>query len=724
MIQNNLFRLTLILLTGFSSISPLFSQSIALARLQPIGSTITVRGLVTSGAELGKIRYLQDASAGIAAFPGSGSVPGFEAAVQAGDSIEVTGTLVDYFGLLEITPITSFTVISSGNPLPSPKQIKLSELDESLESMLVEFNCVSMNSPGGVFNAGTYQIHDQEGESSELYFRSSHPLLGTPRPELSFRLRAIVSDYLGYQLLPRYTSDLDEAGCFYFVQQPRQSNLQTNGFQLNWQTSLPASCTVHFGASPAPNQMIQVPGANLAHQQILSTLNPGSIYWIQVTAQNNGLTIYSPIVPMVTAATSSGQIKTYFNNDIDPAYANGNVPDGQTDDEVVAEIINRINQAQQTLDIAMYNNNRADLTNAVKAAHTRGVRVRYVAAFDGSNNALDPPPNFPVVYGNDLAIMHHKFMVIDADLPNQCWVMSGAMNWTNQNIQSDFNNILFIQDQSLARTYELEFEEMWGSEGPTPDVLKSRFGAAKTNNTPHLFLIGGREVESYFSPSDQTTTQIERVLRSAQSEALFATFSFTRNELGQALVDVHQNGVPVRGIMENISDAGAEYDFLLDNGVAVKHHNLPGEFHHKYAVIDAYDLNSDPVVLTGSHNWSTAAETVNDENTLIIHDPAIAALFKAEFEKRWGSFPVAVHQGFAPAPRVYPNPASQKIRIEGLDSQEFSWIVSNTLGQQVMQGSWTSTDITELNLGTLLPGQYWITVISSYGVTSIPIQKI
>lgn len=715
----------LLALTGvwFTSFS-MYGQNIAQARTQAPGSTVTVRGIVTNGAELGKIRYLQDGSAGIAAFPGTGSAAGFEASVTAGDSIEVTGTLVDFFGLLEITPITSFQVISSGNPLPAPKSISLLDLSESLESQLVEFNCVSLNSPGGNFNAGTYDIHDAAGGASELYFRSSHPLLGTPRPTASFRLRAIVSDYLGYQLLPRYADDMDEAGCFYFVQQPEQSSLQTDGFQLNWQTSLPATCTVFYGTSPVPDQSVAVAGSNTSHQVILENLLPGSIYWVQIAAEHNGLTIYAPLIPLVTVSTSSGEIKTFFNHDIDPAFANGNVPNGQTDDEVIAEILTRINQTEQTLDIAMYNNNRADLTNAVKAAHTRGVRVRYIAAFEGSNTALNPPPDFPLVYGNEIAIMHHKFLIADADIPDKAWVMSGAMNWTNQNIKTDFNNVLFIQDQSLARVYELEFEEMWGSNGPFPDVLNGKFGPAKTNNTPHLLRIGGRQVESFFSPSDQTTTQIERVIRSAESEALFATFSFTKNELGTALVDMHNDGVSVRGIMENIDDSGAEYAYLLANGVAVKHHNLTGEFHHKYTVVDAYDPTSDPVVLTGSHNWSNAAENINDENTLIIHDPALATLFKAEFEKRWGDFPVATHNGMPITLTVFPNPSAGHVHIFGMNHPSGKWQVSNTLGQPMLLGQWTMGNTLELDLGTLPTGFYIITLHSEDGVTGIPIQKI
>ncbi|HAD12815.1 MAG TPA: hypothetical protein DCF33_10305 [Saprospirales bacterium] len=231
-------------------------------------------------------------------------------------------------------------------------------------------------------------------------------------------------------------------------------------------------------------------------------------------------------------------------------------------------------------------------------------------------------------------------------------------------------------------------------------------------------------MESYFSPSDQTTTQIERVIRSAQSEALFATFSFTKNELGTALVDIHNDGVAVRGIMENIDDSGAEYAYLLANGVAVKHHNLTGEFHHKYTVVDAYDITSDPMVLTGSHNWSNAAENINDENTLIIHDPDLAALFKAEFEKRWGDFPVATHSGQPIALTAFPNPSSDYVRITGMKQHAGTWQISNTLGQPMMLGEWTMESTLELDLGILPAGFYIITLHSADGVTGIPIQKI
>jgi hypothetical protein len=41
------------------------------------------------------------------------------------------------------------------------------------------------------------------------------------------------------------------------------------------------------------------------------------------------------------------------------------------------------------------------------------------------------------------------------------------------------------------------------------------------------------------------------------------------------------------------------------------------------------------MVVTGSHNWSNAANTENDENTLVFHDARIANLYTQEFAMRY-----------------------------------------------------------------------------------------
>ncbi|MEZ4892316.1 MAG: hypothetical protein R2778_04790 [Saprospiraceae bacterium] len=74
-------------------------------------------------------------------------------------------------------------------------------------------------------------------------------------------------------------------------------------------------------------------------------------------------------------------------------------------------------------------------------------------------------------------------------------------------------------------------------------------------------------------------------------------FSFTKDDIADALVDAHFSSIPVRGIIENVTDNGQEYDYLRSQGIDCQAHYKPGEFHHKYAVFDAN--GTDPVVLTG-----------------------------------------------------------------------------------------------------------------------------
>ena len=720
--MNRLFRLL-----AFALFLPVFSFAqvipISGARALAAGSVVTVRGIVTNGDELGKIRYMQDGTAGVAAFPGTGSAPGFETTVKQGDSIEVTGTLVIFHGLLEISPITNWQVISTNNPLPAPKPVALADLSDDLEGQLLSIECVSFSNAGGLFSSsGTYNIVDADGTAAKIYIRSGHPIQNTGIPAGPVHLTSILSEFDDFQLLPRFSGDLVSTPCFFFTDKPDQSDIQKTGFKVAWKTNQVSSAKLRYGTTPTPVAEIVLPTPSLAHEYALTGLQPGTVYWVQIEAQHNGETILSEVVPFATQSLSSGQIKVFFNHPVDLSSANGLVPAGQSFNEVLDEILARIAGAKQTIDVALYNNNRMDITNALKLAYTNGVRVRYVAAIDGTSPALDPAPAFPVIYGNSSALMHNKFMVIDAGLTDQCWVMGGSMNWTTGNMLEDFNNVLFIQDQSLARTYELEFQEMWGADGATPNESNSRFGAAKKNNTPHKFIIGSIPVESWFSPSDQTTTHITEAIRTADSEALFALLTFTKDDQATALVEAFDNGAQVRGMIENVGDQGTEFTYLLSQGVNVQQHSLSGILHHKYGIIDADAPDSAPVVITGSHNWTFSAETANDENTLIIHDADIATLYRSEFERRWVENTTAVTAPGRDRLQIAPNPVSDICTLQGAARGSVS--IRDASGKEWNYELLHSSGSTQLDLHSLPTGSYFAVIRTEHGVTTVPFQKV
>lgn len=668
-------RLILLLLSITLSFQPLVAQiDIAVARGMNEGSTVTVEGIATNGDGLGIIRYLQDATGAIPAYPGTGSAANFPESVQRGDLVQVTGVLKIYNGLLEIDPITAYNVISSNNPLPDPLIVTPEGVNEDNEAKLLTINGVTFEDGGSVFTVGNYSF-SAGGETSEIYVRTNHSLIGTEIPLATVNLTGISSQFNNtYQLLPRDENDIVIADNFYFTSSPFQSNISTSGFTISWETNVAGSTNVRYGTTPAMDNEINNGGSTTNHSVDISGLDPAEIYYVQVFSDNGNTTITSTTKFYSTASNSSGTVRVYFNHDIDGTFSNGSHPINTTPGALEAAIINRINNATTSIDASIYNINRTTIVEALTNAYNNGVVVRYVTDDETANLALgNPTPPFPVIQGNIDGLMHNKFFVFDADSEMDAWVIMGSTNMTEQNLANDFNNMIVIQDKALAKTYEKEFEEIWGSDGPDPGIFNVKFGADKTDNTPHLFNINGMMVESYFSPSDNTTIGIANAIATANDDFQFALLTFTNNELGNAVLNAHNASVGVRGIIDNINDQGSEYQYLLDNGVNVSPDNTTKQTHHKYCIIDATNEASDPQVVTGSHNWSGSADTRNDENTLIFHDADLANIYLQEFEARWceatgGSNCVTSTseingiEGFDAT--IFPNPAFEQSNIK------------------------------------------------------------
>jgi hypothetical protein len=276
-----------LLLCSFTALLNAQVISIAAARALPAGSTVTVRGVVTNGAELGRIRYMQDVTAGIAAFPGTGSVQGFDTAVKSGDSIEVTGQLLVFNGLLEISPISAYQILASNIPLPQPKTITLSDLSDNYEGQLLRFECLNFENGGGQFTTqGVYNVLDVSGQVGKVFVRSNHPLLGTAIPASTINFTCILSDFNGFQLLPRTTADFSPNPCFYFTQSLEQSDIQTTGFKLSWTANQSGSHFIRWNSSPdlsGATTLAAGSGAGISNFPITG-LEAGRIYWAQAIA--------------------------------------------------------------------------------------------------------------------------------------------------------------------------------------------------------------------------------------------------------------------------------------------------------------------------------------------------------------------------------------------------------------------------------------------------------
>jgi phosphatidylserine/phosphatidylglycerophosphate/cardiolipin synthase-like enzyme len=390
------------------------------------------------------------------------------------------------------------------------------------------------------------------------------------------------------------------------------------------------------------------------------------------------------VLTFVSLAIRAQDIKVYFNQSVNNSISI--YTDAQTSAHLDDTICKLIDMANNTLDIAVWDNGNDQIVACINDAYDRGVQVRYITSSNAINSALSGlNPGIPVLERNaglTSNVMHNKFIIVDDN-----YVLTGSMNFGDGAIFDDYNNIVLLHDASIALTYTIEFNEMWGSTGASYNLTNSKFGPDKSDNTPHVMVIGGVEVESYFSPTDQTTAQIIQEIDSAEYTLDIAMFTFLNNDISDAVIAAHNRGVIVRCIIENVGYFGSEYNNLLDAGITVlSHDGVQYDFHHKYCIIDAKHGDSNPTFITGSHNWTNSAEEEYDENTLIIHDPLLCWQFLEEFGKRWtelGGVLEIQQENNLSVFTLFPNPSNDNFTIETNTDENFSYEIFSMDGKLI-----------------------------------------
>jgi len=137
------------------------------------------------------------------------------------------------------------------------------------------------------------------------------------------------------------------------------------------------------------------------------------------------------------------------------------------------------------------------------------------------------------------------------------------------------------------------------------------------NIRSHAVAVSGT-VQVLFTPDDDAAGQIVQAIEHAQQQVLVQTFSFTSREIAQALISAKLRGVDVRVVTDAEQIRRMERSkvpTVAAGGVPVFVDNLHDSAHNKVMVIDAGSAN--PVVITGSFNFTHAAQFKNAENLLI-----------------------------------------------------------------------------------------------------------
>jgi phosphatidylserine/phosphatidylglycerophosphate/cardiolipin synthase-like enzyme len=622
----------LIVLLGGSLVTDA-QMPISKARMQSEGTYVTVQGIVLNGSELGPIRFIQGPTGGIALYPGNGSIPGLQD-LQPGDEVLVSGYIEDFQDLTEISPILELEVLNNNQELPAARLIDTDEMEDYFEGRQVRLQCVNFTQSGNFVGGTLYTLQHHTGDGFSLYLGNGHPLTGTPIPNGPIDITGILSDFNGHQLVIRSTQDWTVSPCFYLTESARPDEIQPTSVSMTWSTNQTGEHFLLYGPTPALGSSSDTLSNTTDIDLLLSGLAPATHYYVQPVSIRDGYRVEPPRQIISTSSAQNGDVRVFFTQSVDTDFSTGVEPEASPG-AALQMVLDAIDDAELTVDVAALNNNLSSIRGALNAAVARGVRVRYIFDDWPANTALNGSVDFPVLVGNPGDyLMHHKFLIIDAEDPEALVVLSST-NLTSSGFSSDYNNLLRIQDQALAKALTVEFNEMWGSGGPQPDEAASLFGPAKDReNTPRYFSIDGHPAELFFTPDRRALDRLETLLGTAQEKIAVGMYVFTLDPLAEALRDQTDNGLDVRGIIEDYDGPGAEYYFLLGQGVSVQTHPPSPLFHHKYAVWDAWTPGSGTVV-TGSYNWTNAATRVNDELILIWEHPEVANQFVQEFEARW-----------------------------------------------------------------------------------------
>ena len=350
-------------------------------------------------------------------------------------------------------------------------------------------------------------------------------------------------------------------------------------------------------------------------------------------------------------------------------------PNKSCESEICLELINLIEDAEDTIDFAVYGlRGQDEVLNALIDAQKRGVKVRGVIDKDifNKNYYSDTyllEANFDDIktdYKKDLEtlsiikdtkyedkclrpkdhkgtlqcfegkgyaskeklsfvgdIMHNKFFIVDGE-----YVWTGSANISDTGIGGyNANVVASIKSKFIAEHYLIEFEQMFtdGSFHRSKEKLKKK--EIKTN-------INGQNVELFFSPQGYAMYRgLIPLIQKAKRSIDVSVFFLTHKNVSKELVAASKRGVSVRVILDatGASNGYSKHQYLRENGISLKVEDWGGKMHMKSAIVDGKHL------ILGSMNWTSAGESKNDENTLIIRNARDAKNYQVFFNLLWSS---------------------------------------------------------------------------------------
>lgn len=331
----------------------------------------------------------------------------------------------------------------------------------------------------------------------------------------------------------------------------------------------------------------------------------------------------------------------------------------QSFEEVARMVAEFISQATQTIDIAIYSFHICDealdiFRAALRERADAGVSIRIAYDAGSQQSQMGPPlghydcdESTPIAVQSlgfpskaiegERALMHHKYIVLDANTPKaQVW--TGSANFTEDSWTRQENNIITLRSQGLAAYYAHDFEELWvDGHIASTGLMDSGEATLLYQGDPAFVLVN-------FSPGEgewideSIANQIERT----NERLTIAAVVITSSRIIRALQGLMERNIPIEGVYDWSQMEGVKYQWKLvpENNwkigafeELVRYGNLVGKNSTPYTPTSQHDymhnkvMVLDDITITGSYNFSRHAQR-NAENVLLIHSPALAQTYR------------------------------------------------------------------------------------------------
>lgn len=296
----------------------------------------------------------------------------------------------------------------------------------------------------------------------------------------------------------------------------------------------------------------------------------------------------------------------------------------RTRSPIVARVVDLLDHASQSIDIAQFTFSDETIAEAVLRAHQRGVTVRL--AMDAKQDqpgtratelfaaGVDVRFVSAKPYADKVGLQHAKFIVVDGTT-----LLTGSNNFSSTGTSINEENTIVLRDapdHPVTSGFRCHFEAIW--EGDWENA------GACTND------------QVLFTPSSAPFKRLRDEIRDAERRVDVIMHHLTFDDLVKELTKAAERGVRVRVLLNATTrqeHSGGRWDELVQAGGLIRYKQVNEDayqlLHHKLVIID------DHLLINGSGNWSGSAFFNNFENYVVWEHPRVLQPFRALYHRLW-----------------------------------------------------------------------------------------